>query len=120
MLTHEQLQTYVVEIETVLNSRPLTSLSSDPNDFLPLTPGHFLIGNSMTSLPQTELRNLPANRLSSWQLAQQMRHPFWSRWHKGYLNKLITRSKWQTSTGQSQIKKGSLVVINEDNLPPTN
>ena len=70
LLTYEQLQTYVVEIESALNSRPLTPLSSGTNDFLPLTPGHFLIGNSMTSLPQTELRNLPANRLSSWQLAQ--------------------------------------------------
>ena len=69
LLTYEQLHTYVVEIEAILNSRPLTPLSSDPNDLLPLTPGHFLVGSSMTSLPQKDLRNIPEHRLSCWQLA---------------------------------------------------
>ena len=44
LLTYEQLHTYVVGIEAILNSRPLTPISSDPDDFVPLTPGHFLIG----------------------------------------------------------------------------
>lgn len=79
LLTYEQLHTYVVEIEAILNSRPLTPLSSDPNDLLSLTPGHFLISSSLTSLPQADHRNVPANRLNCWQLAQQMRHHFWDR-----------------------------------------
>ena len=29
-------------------------MSNDPNDFSPLTPGHFLIGDSMISLPQED------------------------------------------------------------------
>ena len=64
LLTYEQLHTYVVEIESILNSRPLTPLSPDPNDFLPLTPGHFLIGKSMTSFPEGNLRNISTNRLN--------------------------------------------------------
>lgn len=120
LLTYEQLQTYVVQIEAILNSRPLTPLSSDPNDFLPLTPGNFLIGTSMMTLPQEDLQEVPENRLSNWQLSQQMTHHFWTRWHKEYLNELISRSKWKKQTDQSNIKHGTLVVIKEDNLPPMN
>ncbi|XP_033231512.1 uncharacterized protein LOC117182525, partial [Belonocnema kinseyi] len=118
LLTYEQLETYVIEIEAILNSRPLSPLSSDLNDLLPLTPGHLLIGSPLTSFPQTDLRNVAAGRLSSWQFAQQMRHHFWSRWQKEYLNQMISRSKWQSATHQDDIKIGTLVVLHEDNLPP--
>ncbi|XP_043475035.1 uncharacterized protein LOC122506784 [Leptopilina heterotoma] len=118
LLTYEQLHTYVVEIEAILNSRPLTPLSSDPNDLLPLTPGHFSIGNSLTSLPQHDLRNILTNRHSCWELAQQMRQHFWSRWHKEYINELLSRSKWQSQTDQTNIKLGTMVMVKDDDLPP--
>ncbi|XP_043467541.1 uncharacterized protein LOC122501843 [Leptopilina heterotoma] len=118
LLTYEQLHTYVTEIEAILNSRPLTPLSNDPNDLLPLTPGHFLVGKSMTSFPTGDLRNIPANRLNCWQHAQQMRRHFWDRWHKEYINELTSRSKWQSQVDQSKIKIGTLVIVKEDNLPP--
>ena len=117
-MTYEQLHTYVVEIEAILNSRPLTPVSSDPNDLLPLNPGHFIIGSSMTSIPQDNLCQVPAHRLNCWELAQQMRRHFWDRWHKEYLNEMISRSKWQLSTNQDNITIGTLVVVKEDNLPP--
>ena len=72
ILTYEQLQTYIIEIEAILNSRPLTPLSSDPNDPLPLTPDHFLIGGPLTSFPQEDLRYRKPNLLSLWQHAQQI------------------------------------------------
>ncbi|XP_051167644.1 uncharacterized protein LOC127285590 [Leptopilina boulardi] len=118
LLTYEQLHTYVVEIEAILNSRPLTPLSSDPNDLLPLTPGHFLIGAPMTTFPHKDLRNVSANRLNCWEHAQQLRHHFWDRWSKEYLNELISRSKWKAASNQDDIKIGTLVVLKEDNLPP--
>ena len=77
-LTQEQFETYVVEIEEILNSRPLSPLSTDPNDFLPLTPGHFLIGSSLTSFPQEDLRSIPEGRLSAWQDVEVLRQHFWS------------------------------------------
>ena len=45
------LQTIVVEVELILNNRPLTYLSDDVRDPEPLTPSHILYGRILTNLP---------------------------------------------------------------------
>ena len=49
----DSLSTFIAEIESVLNlnSRPLTSVTDDPNDYNVLTPNHFILGRE--SLPFT-------------------------------------------------------------------
>ena len=69
LLTFEQLETGLAEIEAILNSRPLSPMSANPNDFQPLTPGHFLIGGPLTSFPQMDFKDVTSNRLSAWQHA---------------------------------------------------
>ncbi|CAK9796167.1 hypothetical protein ANTPLA_LOCUS675 [Anthophora plagiata] len=116
LFTYEELNTVVVQIEAILNSRPITSMSSDPNDFRALTPGHFLIGRPLTALPEYDFRYTPTNRLSHWHYLEKVKRDFWVRWHKEYLNELNHRQKW--TQGQHSIKEGSLVVLRDDNLPP--
>ncbi|CAH2087261.1 unnamed protein product [Euphydryas editha] len=65
--TYEELYTCLTQIESILNSRPLTPLSSDPLDFSALTPAHFLIRRPLTSVPYpqlTEIRGDGATRVA--------------------------------------------------------
>ncbi|XP_078051456.1 uncharacterized protein LOC144477603 [Augochlora pura] len=92
LFTFENFNTLITEIEAILNSRPLTPISSDANDLLALTPGHFLIGDSLTSLRERDFRDTPSNRLSSsWQQIQKIKQHFWNRWRREYLNELTCR-----------------------------
>lgn len=116
-LTYEEMNTFLCQIEAVLNSRPLCPLSSDPNDELALTPGHFLIGDALNSIPEPSLEALPESRLSRWQIIQRMKQHFWTRWHKEYLQDLQRRHKWKVSTGGPSIQVGQLVIVREDNIP---
>lgn len=116
ILTFEEFYTILVQIEAVLNSRPLCELSSDPNDFSALTPGHFLTLEPLTCIPDPDYSQVNFNRLSRWQLLQRMHRDFWKRWHIEYLNTLQQRQKWNRA--QPQLAVGKLVLIKDDLLPP--
>lgn len=115
-LTFEELNTLLIQVEAILNSRPLFPISSDPNDLYPLTPAHFLVGKILTSVPDPDVRQISENRLSRYQRVQQLVQHFWSRWNKEYVTELQQRHRWKTNA--DQLKEGSLVIIKEDNLPP--
>lgn len=116
ILTYEQLNTVLVEIEAVLNSRPLLPLSSDITDFSYITPGHFLIGTALTSFPEQDVSEAPVNRLKFWQVCTHIKQCFWKIWHKYYLNILQSRPKWRDDV--PNISVGTLVILREANTPP--
>ncbi|XP_046608812.1 uncharacterized protein LOC124299590 [Neodiprion virginianus] len=64
LLTYEDISTLLMQIEAVLNSRPLSALSEDPDDLVALTPGHVIRGAPLTTIPEPSLLHLPSNRLS--------------------------------------------------------
>lgn len=115
-LTFEELTTLFAQIEAILNSRPITPLSSDPNDLNPLTPAHFLIGRPLTSLPSENLLEINVNRLNRYRCLEKMRQHFWDRWRHEYLSELQQKLKWRLA--QRQLQEGDLVVIKESNVPP--
>ncbi|XP_066258792.1 uncharacterized protein [Euwallacea similis] len=116
-LTFEQLITLLAQIEAILNSRPLSPMSQDPNDLTPLSPAHFLIGRSTTELPDPDLQHVPANRLSVFQRIQLIKQHFWKQWSKEYISELQQRVKWKTQ--QQDVQEGVLVLVKEDNFPPS-
>ncbi|XP_062529317.1 uncharacterized protein LOC119629802 [Bombyx mori] len=114
--TFEELATLFNQIEAILNSRPLCPLSSSPDDLAPLTPGHFLIGRPLTSLPSPNYMQLSTSRLSRYQHLEQIRQHFWNRWQLEYLNELQQRHKWRVPA--RSIQNGDLVLLKDENIPP--
>ncbi|XP_058817090.1 uncharacterized protein LOC131680393 [Topomyia yanbarensis] len=66
-LLFDEFQTVITQVVAVLNSRPITPISNDPNDFEALTPGYFLVQRPLTAIAEPNLDSVPTNHLSSWQ-----------------------------------------------------
>lgn len=112
----EEFTTLLCQIETCLNSRPLCPLSEDPENLKVLTQGHFLVGELM-AIPEISLENVKSNRLSRWQLWQQILETFWKTWSQDYILSLQQRNKWQLR--KKNVCVGQIVLVNNENLPPT-
>ena len=110
-----RLITLFVEIEHMLNSRPLTANSDDPNDMEALTPNHFLMVRKNTAslmLPNPEAE---LNSRKRWHQVQHLANSFWRRWSKEYITALQARPKWAKTVRDVQV--GDLVMLVEDNQP---
>lgn len=116
ILTFVGFYNVLVQIDAVLNSRPLSPLSSVPTDLLPLTPAHFIIGRPINSVPDPNVLNINENRFSMYQIMQRIVQSFWSRWAKECISKLQQRQNWNKTADNLQVRR--LVLLKEDNLPP--
>ncbi|XP_062714070.1 uncharacterized protein LOC134290872 [Aedes albopictus] len=106
----ETLETILLEVEAMINSRPLTYVPLESADDEALTPNHFLLGNSSGSkfLP-LEAVDCRSTLRSSWKLARYITHEFWNRWLKEYLPVITRRCKWFQDV--KDIEVGDLVFV---------
>ena len=63
-LTFEEFVTILAQIEACLNSRPLAPLPCEGDNVEPLTPGHFLIGRPLESIPDPPASYQPPSSLA--------------------------------------------------------
>ena len=121
-ITLTALQTTVVEVEAVLNDRPLTYLSSTTEDPEPLTPSHLLYGRRIVSLPHPVVENdeeSDPDYYSSDQMRTKVNRQgmllqhFKSRWKKEYLTMLRERHS-TTGTNEQTVHIGDVVQIHDD------
>ena len=73
------LLTLVCLVESIVNSRPITRLSSDPNDLAPLTPNHLLHQKGAPLLSPGVFVERDCYR-KRWKHIQYLADVFWKRW----------------------------------------
>ncbi|XP_028159680.1 uncharacterized protein LOC114352315 isoform X6 [Ostrinia furnacalis] len=118
LLTYEGFSTILIQIEGILNSRPLCPIPfSDSEIFQVLTPAHFLIGRTPVALPDYQYDEVPTNRLKYFQQLQQIYQSFWKGFSRDYVGLLQQRGKWQSSKGPT-LAAGSVVLIKDKHTPP--
>ncbi|XP_055615136.1 uncharacterized protein LOC129761441 [Toxorhynchites rutilus septentrionalis] len=108
-LNDETLVTLVVEVEGIVNSRPLTYLPISSEESEALTPNHFLLGSSSGVRQQAEADDSVAVLQASFHQIQQHLDTFWRRWLREYLPTLNKRTKWFGDV--KPVAAGDLVVI---------
>lgn len=116
LLSYEELITVLAQVECVLNSRPLTVLSSDPAELSALTPSHFLHTAPLFSLPAPTVASDNLNLLHRHSLLDKLVQSFWQRWRLEYLHGLQARQKWHDHS--VPIATGTVVILMNDNDPP--
>ncbi|XP_043219274.1 uncharacterized protein LOC122380292 [Amphibalanus amphitrite] len=113
-LTDEELMTAFCRAEALLNTRPLTAVSSDPSDAPPLTPAAFLLGHTQLDIC-SEDADTTENARKRWRRLQQLNTEFWRRWIREYLPSLQTRQKWTEMS--RNLHEGEMVLIADPSVP---
>ncbi|KFM63798.1 hypothetical protein X975_18993, partial [Stegodyphus mimosarum] len=112
-LTFEEFLTVITQIEGILNSCPLYSMSAELDDFDVLTPDHFLIGRPITALVKPSILNASDNMLKNWKKLTKVIQSIWKCWSNNYLSTLQQRNKWYYE--KNNVEVGNMVILREDN-----
>ena len=121
-LSYDELLTAITEVEMIINSRPLTYLSSDDVEE-PLTPAHFLTGRRTLSVPDGLICESEGDDFTVTRecLTRRMRHlnvvlnQFWKRWQREYLLELREAHRYSSSGAKADaISIGEIVLVHDD------
>ncbi|KAL4008191.1 hypothetical protein ACER0C_002043 [Sarotherodon galilaeus] len=114
-LDDECLQTLLCEVEAIVNGRPITRASNDPNDLDALTPNHLLLLKGQPVLPPGLFHREDSYAKKRWRQVQYLSDIFWKRWTKEYLPLLQERQKWLVI--RRNLRPGDVVLIVDDSAP---
>ncbi|XP_062538500.1 uncharacterized protein LOC134206795 [Armigeres subalbatus] len=113
--TDEVLNNTLLEIENVVNSRPLTEIPMDNDESPVLTPNHFLLGSSNGLKPWVPYNDNPTVLRNSYKQSQIMANEFWRGWLRDYLPEITRRTKWFGKVKPIQVD--DVVIIVDPNSP---
>ncbi|XP_075167705.1 uncharacterized protein LOC142239828 [Haematobia irritans] len=115
--TFEEFSTVLSRIEACLNFRPLCPMSESSQELVALTPGHFLVGSPILAPLEQLEEESPLHLVHRFRKMKALSQQFCLRWKEEYLKGLQKRYKWKFP--QRDIEVGDLVVIRDEQLPPT-
>jgi hypothetical protein len=119
-VSYEEFETILIEIEAMINSRPLCYVYED-DMAEPLTPSHLIYGRRLNSVK--EIRpvdtqasmfddNLPSKRV---RYMNSLLNRFWERFCSEYLTELRERET-TSAQGTPDLSVGDVVLIKENNV----
>ena len=111
-LDDEGLSTLMCEVEAIVNGRPITKVSDDPDDQQPLTPSHLLLLRSGPVAPPGLFQKEHLYSRRRWCQVQYMADLFWKRWVREYLPLLPERQKWVLP--RRNFAPGDIVIVVDD------
>ncbi|XP_073839144.1 uncharacterized protein [Musca autumnalis] len=109
--TDESFRSALMEVEMMVNSRPLNFVSLETEDQEAITPNHFLLGSSNGVKPFCNAQDL--DHKMCLRQSEIFANHFWRRWIKEMLPTLTRRSKWFQKV--KPISEGDIVIIVDEN-----
>jgi hypothetical protein len=92
-LTDETLNAAFIQVENLLNGRPLTFVGVDAKDPEVLTPNHLLLGRNLLNTAPFIPHDSDVNSRRQYKRLQAVTEQFWRRWMREYLPTSHQRSK---------------------------
>lgn len=115
VVSEEVLSTVLLEVEGILNSKPLGYSSSDLANPDPVTPNLLLMGRHDASLPQAAYGSNELLGHRRWRHSQVLADRFWSQFTHQYLPDRQRRQKWRTPT--VDLVADQVVIVVDPQLP---
>jgi hypothetical protein len=109
-ITRKELENCLATISNTINNRPLTALTEDNDDLIPLTPFMFMRDLPISGLPERELIT-SKDLQGAYKKIQFLKKALRERFRKEYLSNLIQMKNETKSTP----KVGDIVLVGFDN-----
>ena len=123
-LTYEEMETALIDVEGIINNRPLTFLYDD-DVTEPLTSSHLLTGRNLSLKCNEKVQTsvIPAGNLRNRaKYLQCILEMFWNRFRTGYLSELREHhmywSNRMKTNDENLLKIGDVVIIKDDKVIP--
>lgn len=113
----EMLVSLLIEVENIINSRPLTYIPIDDENAEALTPNHFLLGSSNGNKPIGNFSDKGSLLRNNWHTVQKLSNMMWKRWIAEGLPSLNERKKWHVTNKDQQLKINDIVLIVDERNP---
>lgn len=105
-----ELQTFTLDAVRIVNDRPLTAVSDQPNDLAPICPSSFL-GQQLSPYSPIGTFHDRGDLRRDYLYNANLAHKFWLSWVKGYLPTLQARVKWRVA--KNNLVPGQLVLVGD-------
>jgi hypothetical protein len=117
LLSYEELETVLVEVESIINDRPITYIDTDSIEE-PITPNHLIFGRRLLAMNQSSKESEPAKSILDLKgrvlYRQKLVRDFQRRWKSEYLLALRFPPNTSPAKRDRTIRIGDIVLVHDD------